>query len=178
MERREYQYGDYGDNNVIFSGLAGLALKSDKCKYRLNLLVIQNGESKAGVFDFIGSDQGSDFNAFQHGLDYSQRTFANVFLDGKHNMQDKGWRINWKAASTYSALKDPDVRFTRYEIKDDGSFRIGTEVGFPERIWRNLDEVSTTGAVNVTKNFNFLGECLQAAFWCPGHLQIPGIHHL
>ena len=120
MERREYQYGDYGENNVILSGLVGLALKSDKSKYRLNMLVIQNGESKAGVFDFIGSDQGSDFNAFQHGLDYSQRTFANIFLDGTHNMQDKGLRINWKAASTYSVLRDPDVRFTRYEITDDG----------------------------------------------------------
>ena len=156
MERREYQYGDYGENNVILSGLAGLALKSDKSKYRLNLLVIQNGESKAGVFDYIGSDQGSDFNAFQHGLDYSQRTFANIFLDGTHNNQEKGWRINWKVASTYSALRDPDVRFTRYEITDDGSTRIGTEVGFPERIWRNLDEISTTGAVDATKNFSFL----------------------
>lgn len=156
MERREFQYGDYGVNNVLLSGLAGLALKTDKSKYRLNLLLIQNGESKAGIFDFIGSDQGSDFNAFQHGLDYSQRTFANVFLDGNHTSLDKGWKINWKLASTYSLLKDPDVRFTRYEINDDGSFRIGTEVGFPERIWRNLDEISSTGAFNMTKNFNFL----------------------
>ena len=156
MERREYQKGNYGENNVLLSGLVGLALKSDKSKYRLNMLVIQNGESKAGVFDFIGSDQGSDFNAFQHGLDYSQRTFANVFLDGTHNKQDKGWRINWKVASTYSSLKDPDVRFARYEITDGGSYRIGTEVGFPERIWRNLDEIGTTGAVDATKNFILL----------------------
>ena len=156
MERREFQYGDFGVNNVLVSGLAGLALKTNKSKYRLNLLLIQNGESKAGIFDFTGSDQGSDFNAFQHGLDYSQRTFANVFLDGNHTNLDKGWKINWILASTYSLLKDPDVRFTRYEINDDGSFRIGTEVGFPERIWRNLDEISTSGVFNMTKNFNFL----------------------
>lgn len=156
MERREFQYGDYGVNQVLLSGLAGLALKTNTSKYRLNLLLIQNGESKAGIFDFIGSDQGSDFNAFQHGLDYSQRTFANVFLDGKHTHLDKGWKINWKLASTYSLLKDPDIRFTRYEINDDGSFRIGTEVGFPERIWRNLDEISTSGVLNMTKDFTIL----------------------
>lgn len=154
MERREFQYGDFGVNNVLLSGLAGLALKTNKSKYRLNLLVIQNGESKAGIFDFIGSDQGSDFNAFQHGLDYSQRTFANVFLDGNHTNLDRGWKINWKLASTHSLLKDPDVRFTRYEIISEDSYRIGTEVGFPERIWRNLDEISSTGAFNMTKNFN------------------------
>ena len=125
MERREFQYGDFGVNNVLLSGLAGLALKTNKSKYRLNLLLIQNGESKAGVFDFIGSDQGSDFNAFQHGLDYSQRTFANVFLDGNHTNLDKGWKINWKLASTYSLLRDPDVRFTRYEIND---YRTKTEL--------------------------------------------------
>ena len=156
MERREFQYGDFGVNNVVISGLGGLALKTNKSKYRLNLLLIQNGESKAGIFDFIGSDQGSDFNAFQHNLDYSQRTFANAFLDGNHTNLDKGWKINWKLASTYSLLKDPDVRFTRYEINDDGSYRIGTEVGFPERIWRGLDEISSTGAFNMTQNFNFL----------------------
>lgn len=156
MERREFQYGDYGVNNVLLSGLAGLALKTDKSKYRLNLLLIQNGESKAGIFDFIGSDQGSNFNAFQHGLDYSQRTFANVFLDGNHTSIDKGLKINWIASSTYSLLRDPDIRFTRYEINDDGSYRIGTEVGFPERIWRNLDEISTTGAFNLSRDFNFL----------------------
>ena len=48
--------------------------------------------------------------AFQHGLDYSQRTFANVFLDGNHTNLDKGWKINWKLSSTYSLLKDPDIQ--------------------------------------------------------------------
>ncbi len=164
MGRREFQYGDYGANNVLVSGLAGLALKTNKSKYRLNLLLIQNGETKAGIFDFIGSDQGSDFNAFQHGLDYSQRTFANVFLDGNHTNLDKGWKINWILSSTYSLLKDPDIRFSRYEINDDGSYRIGTEVGFPERIWRNLDEISTSGAINMTKNFKFRANASKVHF--------------
>lgn len=155
MERREYQIGDYGVNSVIWSGLGGLALKTSHSKYRLNLLYIQNGESKAGVFDFIGSDQGSDFNAYQHGLDYSQRSLAHLLLDGNHHKSDRNLKINWKLASTYSILNDPDVRFTRYQVLNDNSVRIGTEVGFPERIWRDLKEINTSGVLNMSKNFNF-----------------------
>ncbi len=155
MERREYQIGDYGVNSVIWSGLGGLALKTSHSKYRLNLLYIQNGESKAGVFDYIGSDQGSDFNAYQHGLDYSQRSLAHLLLDGNHHKSERNLKINWKLASTYSILNDPDVRFTRYQVLNDNSVRIGTEVGFPERIWRDLKEINTSGVLNMSKNFNF-----------------------
>jgi outer membrane receptor protein involved in Fe transport len=155
MVRREYQSGSYGVNNVLLSGLAGVAIKTSHSKIRLNLLHIQNGESKAGTFDFVGSDQGSDFNAFQHGLDYNQRSLTHLLLEGNHMKSEKGMRINWKLASTYSVLSDPDVRFTRYEVIEDGSLRIGTEVGFPERIWRNLNEINTTGLINLTKNFEF-----------------------
>ena len=89
------------------------------------------------------------------GLDYSERSFTLLLLDGNHTNLDKGLRINWKLAFTYSILYDPDIRFTRYEVIDDGSLRIGTEVGFPERIWRNLNEINTTALVNVTKDFQF-----------------------
>lgn len=164
MERREYQIGNFGVNSVLWSGLAGLALKTFHSKYRLNLLYIQNGESKAGVFDFVGSDQGSDFNAYQHGLDYSQRSLAHLLLDGNHMTPEKDLKINWKLASTYSILDDPDVRFTRYQVLDDNSVRIGTEVGFPERIWRDLKEINTSGVLKVAKGFNFLGSASKLNF--------------
>lgn len=156
MDRREYQIGNFGVNTVLLSGLAGFTVKTDRSKIRMNLLHIQNGESKAGVFDFVGSDQGSDFTAIQHGLDYSQRSLSHLLLDGNHTNSEKDQKINWKLAGTYSRLNDPDVRFTRYEITDNGSLRIGTEVGFPERIWRELDEISATGLFNYTKGIQFL----------------------
>lgn len=156
MERREYQLGSYGVNTVLLSGLAGVAIKTNSSKIRINLMHIQNGESKAGVFDFEGSDQGSDFTAIQHGLDYSQRSLSHLFIDGNHNNTEKKRKINWKVAGTYSKLDDPDIRFTRYEVNDDGALRIGTEVGFPERIWRELDEINTSGLFNYTKGFSFL----------------------
>lgn len=156
MDVREFQKGDYGVSNVLLSGLAGFALKTKKSKYRINLMHIQNGESKAGIFDFKGSDQGSIFEALQHNLDYSQRSLTNLLLAGTHKFSGSKWDLEWKASPTLAKMNDPDVRFTRYENRD-GKWAIGTEVGFPERIWRSLQEVDLAGLVNLTKEYDFRG---------------------
>jgi hypothetical protein len=156
MEVREFQIGNYGVNNILLSGLAGFAVKTKKSKYRINLMHLQNGESKAGIFDFSGSDQGSIFNALQHNLDYSQRSLTNLLIAGEHNFSDARWHLEWKLSPTLAMMEDPDVRFTRYEDRD-GDWAIGTEVGFPERIWRELDEMDLAGIVNITRDFEFAG---------------------
>jgi hypothetical protein len=138
LDVRESQIGNYGVSNVLIGGIAGIALKSDASKYKINLLHLQNGESKAGVFDFIGSDQGSDFTAFQHNLEYNQRSLTNLLLNGSHYLQDGKWEIDWKISPTKSSIKDPDIRFTR--IKNDAGLSVSTESGLPERIWRTLEE--------------------------------------
>lgn len=152
MDQREFTFGDYGVNNVLIGGLAGLALKTQKSKYSVNLLHLQNGETKAGVFDYIGSDKGSVFTAFQHNLEYSQRELTNLLLSGKHFFSDRNWEVEWKLSPTRSKIEDPDVRFTRYETRGE-SFSIGTETGFPERIWRELDETNLVGQINLVKDF-------------------------
>ncbi|MCB2221175.1 MAG: TonB-dependent receptor [Bacteroidetes bacterium] len=156
MEVREFQIGNYGVSNVLLSGLAGFAIKTKKSKYRINLMHLQNGESKAGIFDFRGSDQGSIFNALQHNLDYSQRSLTNLLIAGEHNFSHARWHLEWKLSPTLAMMEDPDVRFTRYEDRD-GDWAIGTEVGFPERIWRELDEIDLAGILNISRDFEFLG---------------------
>jgi hypothetical protein len=158
MEKREFQIGDYGVNNVLMSGLAGIALKTKSSKYRLNFLHLQNGESKAGIFDYEKSNQGTEFNGFQHNLEYSQRSLTNILLSGRHILKN-GWETEWKLSPTISGMEDPDIRFTRYVISDnDSSVGIGTESGFPERIWRELNEVNYSGLIQVNKEFNFRGK--------------------
>jgi hypothetical protein len=92
LEVREFQKGDFGVENVLLSGLAGFAVKTRNSKYRINLLHLQNGESKAGVFNYTGSDQGSNFTGFQHNLEYSQRSLTNLLIDGKtfHKRSEMG----------------------------------------------------------------------------------------
>lgn len=158
LEIREFQKGDFGVRSVLAGALAGVALKTKSSKYRLNLLHLQNGESKAGIFDYTGSDQGSNFEGFQHNLEYSQRSLTNILLDGKHSFSAGGLEINWKLSPTISMIKDPDARFVRY-IEGNGNRKlINTESGFPERIWRDLSEKNLAGQIHVSKKFSFKGE--------------------
>ncbi len=164
MEQREHQIGNYGTDDVLLSGMLGFAIKTLKSKYRINLLHLQNGESEAGIFDYSGSDQGSVFDAVQHGLDYNQRALSNILIDGSHNLYETGWNVNWKISPTLSRLYNPDIRFSRYELMDGGGYGIGTEVGFPERIWRDLEEVSLAGLFHVTKKTQVFGRKAKLLF--------------
>ena len=153
MDVRERQTGDYGVNNVLASAMAGIALKSNTAKYTLNVTHIQNGESKAGIFDYYNGDQGAIFEGFQHNLEYSQRSLTSAQLIGAYDFQESGWSWDWGIAPSFSSIEDPDVRFTRYEQKAN-SLAISSESGFPERIWRDLQERNLTGKLNASKKFD------------------------
>lgn len=155
MEMRSLQTGSFGVNNVLLNSMIGIGLRTKKSKIALNLLHIQNGESKSGVFDYLGNNQGSNFNAFQHNLEYTQRSMTYAQLLGNHDMgKNENWDLEWKIAPTLSIIKNPDIRFTRYRVEESG-YSIGTETGFPERIWRNLREINLAGDVNATWNFKW-----------------------
>lgn len=153
MDRREYQQGDMGHQNAMWTVLAGFAVKTQNSKFRINGLHIQRGESVAAIFDpYIASDQGSDFEGFQHNLEYHEKSLTNLFLSGKHNLPESKWTIEWKISPTLSKIYSPDIRFTRYVYR--GSIlSIGTESGFPERIWRELDEENLPVVAHITKKF-------------------------
>ena len=156
LDRRELQTGNYGANNVLVSALATLAYKSDRAKYKLNLLHLQNGESRAGIFNFVNTDQGANFEALQHNLEYNQRALTNLLLSGDHYPGGGVWEIGWKVSPTLSGISDPDIRFTRIRT-DGGAKTIGTESGLPERIWRELKETNVSGKLDLTRKFSFNG---------------------
>lgn len=151
---RAQTVGNYGVNNVFLSGLAGFAIKTKNSKFRINYIHLQNGESKAGIFDFTSRDVGSEFDAFQHTLLYTQRSLSNLLIDGKHSFNDSKWEVVWKLSPTISKIEDPDIRFTRYAYGAT-DLVIGTESGFPERTWRDLEEINLGGVLHITKKFKF-----------------------
>ncbi len=163
MEPREFQKGNFGVNNVLLGGLAGVALKRERSKYRLDFLHLQNGESKAGIFDFQNTQQGAIFTGFQHNLEYSERGLTNILLNGEHFNRNGRWKLEWKISPTRSKITDPDVRFTRYEYENNG-LRISTEAGFPQRIWRFLEENNLVAQVGATKDYNFRGSPANVRF--------------
>jgi hypothetical protein len=127
---REYRKGDLGVENVFLSGLAGFALKTKASKFRLYLMHLQNGESNAGIFTQNTNNLGTTWDGFQHSLNYSQRSLSNVLLDGKHVLGDNKFEIVWKLSPTISKMNDPDIRFTRYVVRDDGATEIGMNLVF------------------------------------------------
>lgn len=149
LEPLERQKGDFGVNNVLLGGMAGIALKTDASKYKLNILHLQNGESKAGTFAFQNTNLGANFEATQYNLEYSQRALTSLLLSGTHFFNGRDWEVNWKIAPTLSSIEDPDIRFTRFRQPTNN---ISTEVGLPARIWRSLQEENLSGKGDITRN--------------------------
>lgn len=160
---RSQTIGNYGVNNVFLTGLAGFAIKTKSSKFRINYIHLQNGESKAGIFDFTSRDVGSEFDAFQHTLLYTQRSLSNLLLDGKHSFNDSKWEVVWKLSPSISKIEDPDIRFTRYAYGAN-DLVIGTESGFPERVWRDLEEINLGGVLHISKKFKFIEQDAKLKF--------------
>lgn len=161
----QIQKGDYGVRNVLTSAMAGVAIKKDNVKYKLNVVHLQNGESKAGIFDYTDSNVGTTFQAKQYNLDYSERGLTNVLLSGKHMFDANDLELEWKVSPTRSTISDPDVRFTRFRILDgEIDPRISTEVGLPQRIWRNLEEYNVASNLAFTKKYQLFDEDAKLKF--------------
>jgi hypothetical protein len=164
LNRRDYRIGDFGVNNAFLSGLAGFALKTKNSKFRIYALHLQNGESKAGYFDYEATSLGTTFDAFQHALSYSERSLTNLLVDGKHKLADGSWNIEWKLSPSISRITEPDIRFTRYTSQPNDPYVISSESGFPERNWRYLDETDLAGVLHISKEFKFLGRDAKIKF--------------
>ncbi|MEL4306699.1 TonB-dependent receptor [Joostella sp. CR20] len=146
------QRGDLGKNNVLASALAGLSFKTKRSKYRLNLLHIQNGEKRAAVFD-QRTEISNAIDVVKDNLEYTQRSVSNLLLSGKHTSQDASFITEWSVAPTLSKVNDKDVRLTTFIVQPDG-YSISSDAGFPNRLWRNLEEVNAVGKLDFTKNYN------------------------
>ncbi|WP_297338255.1 TonB-dependent receptor [Algoriphagus sp.] len=163
LEPLERQMGDYGVNNVMLGGMAGIAMKTDASKFRLTYLHLQNGESKAGEFDFVNTNLGANFEAKQYNIEYSERSLRSILLGGSHYLKGNQWEIDWKVAPTLSTMDDPDIRFTRFRLPNN---TVSTEVGLPTRIWRELEEMNLVSKVDLTRRIT--------AFQSEGKLRFGG----
>ena len=145
------QRGDIGTNNVLASVLTGLSYKTLKSKYNLNFLHIQNGESRAALFD-QKTEISNAIDVVKDNLEYTERAITNVLLSGKNTSEDASFITEWKISPTYSRVYDKDVRLTTFIKLPDG-FTISSDAGFPNRIWRNLEEINAVGKVDFTKKY-------------------------
>lgn len=165
MDTADVKNGELGIQSVLWSALAGIALKSQNSKLRLYFLRLQNGEKKASILDVYSNDVGSEYSGFQHNLEYNQRSITNALLDGKHNLGDGKWEIQWKFSPTFSRIYDPDIRFTRYVYgSTPEDLEINNESGSPTRIWRELTEENYSSVAHVNRDLQFMDEDAKIKF--------------
>lgn len=151
LDFSENQIGDLGKNEVLLSGLAGFTFKTEKSKYRLNFLHLQNGETTAGYFKQIKNFSDA-VTIYKDNLQYTQRSISNVLLSGKHYNDESSFTTEWKIAPTYSFIQDKDARVTPFEFNETtNTFSIRpSSAGSPRRIWRTLEEYNVVGKIDFT----------------------------
>ncbi|MFZ9046741.1 MAG: TonB-dependent receptor domain-containing protein [Cyclobacteriaceae bacterium] len=160
------QNGNLGVQNVLLSALVGTAIKTDRHKVSFNYMRLQNGETRAGIFDqeeFI-----NQVNTLRKdNLEYSQRSIENFLVSGKHTNKDASLEVEWKFAPTKSSIQDKDLRVTPFRT-DGGTPSVEpSESGDPTRIWRDLTEENYVGRLDMTKKYSlFAGEAkFKAGFY-------------
>ncbi|WP_349664852.1 carboxypeptidase-like regulatory domain-containing protein [Cellulophaga lytica] len=164
MEPDRKQKGDIAVDNVLTSILGGLALKTSKSKYKLNLLHIQNGETTNGFFD-VATLLFDNVSGVRDNIEYTQRSISNALIAGTHSNVDASWVYDWKLSPTYSVVKDKDVRFTTFAYNDLGDLVINeSSLGAPTRIWRDLEEINLAGKFDITKKHELFGKSAKLLF--------------
>lgn len=156
------QYGDLGQNNVLVSALAGLTYKTERSKYTLNLLHLQNGESRTALFDQT-TEISNAIQTVKDNLEYTQRSVSNVLFGGKHTSKNGTFTTDWKIAPTLSKSEDKDVRLTTFIVRE-GEYSISADAGFPNRIWRSLEEVNAVAKIDFTKKYQFFNRAASLKF--------------
>lgn len=154
------QKGEVSEDATLLGGLAGIAYKTQKSKFRLTGTRLQSGTKRAGIFniDNDGAAVGqSGYKAVSHNLEYNQRSLTNFLLAGDHALGGDKWHIDWKLSPTWSTSHDPDIRRTAFTTTNPESptFLAGAG-GNPSRIWRYLDEVNASAKVDVARNYKIM----------------------
>ena len=143
--------GALSQNNVLWSGLMGLALKGRTFKITTQLFHTQNGEKSASSrFEKDGfDDQESQFTA----LTYSQRSITNLLLTSKFNINNLD--LEFKNSTTLSKIIDPDLRVTQLEVSNGALPALSGGGGSSsDRLWRNLNELNESLNFDITYSFS------------------------
>jgi len=162
--------GSEGINNVILNGMVGLTYKTDTSKFKLNILHIQNGESSAGTFNQVISQDGVGGGLeplSKNALTYTERSVTNLLVSGTHRLStdENAFNLNWKFSPTFSKVMDKDHRITPLQQSGEGDYFISPSAStFPIQLWRNLIEENWVGKIDLDKTINLFGQQAKLKF--------------
>ena len=154
LEPNRLQSGSLGTNNVLLNGLLGLSYKRGNSKYNLNVLHIQNGESRASIQTQINS--GDVFStSIRNNIAFTERAITNILFAGKNSFKEGKWILEYKASPTFSSVNDRDLRSTPFLVDENNNGDVSlvlddAEAGDVTRIFRTLQDVTLVGKADVT----------------------------
>lgn len=128
--------GDLSSDDVLWSGLASIAVKSKKSTIGTTFLNIQNGVKSALKRERNNTSLNNPTKLYNDILTYTERHMFDNITYGKHQLGKL--RLNWTNSIIFSSQYEPDYRETAIN-EDDGQlgFRNG---GLINRFWRDLNE--------------------------------------
>lgn len=147
--------GLLGREEKFVNLLTGVTYSGTQSKYKLNFLLIQNGESnvRQGGFSEFVSD---DFYGLGNFITYTQRTIISVPFSAKFNLNEGISSLEFKANATKALVDDKDFKITVFEILSDDRYALSPNgAGLPQRIWRDLDESVYNAKLDYTTKMNF-----------------------
>lgn len=154
------QQGAVTERNALLGGLAGFAYKTNRSKYKLMAMHLQNGEKRAAQFfiDDNGSAVGkSGFFGGSDNLEFSQRGVTNLMLNGEHTSANKKFTVDWRVSPTLSNIDEPDIRKTAFTYTSSDTVFSAGAAGNPGRIWRYLDEINVVSKVDFKNEYTLFG---------------------
>lgn len=168
LVRSTTQNGIVAENNVLLGGVAGVAYKNGRSKFKLTGMRLQNGESRSANFKIDNSESApgqSGYIGESYNLAYSERSITNFLLNGTHYFDKTDWEVDWRVSPTFSTMNDPDLRRTTFTIRSNGDYIFNAGAGgFPSRTWRYMDEMNLVSRVNVTGNYSLFGNPAKVKF--------------
>lgn len=154
LDKRAETTGALGINEVLWSGLAGAAMKFKNHKLSATFVHSQNGVGKAA--DYISQDfDETNATLYKDAIEYSQKSVTNILFAGKHSIKDNKWEIDWKISPTFSKILEPDVRSTRLSYDKDTevfSLQLGDGAGI-DRYFRTLNEYNIATNLDFTMDY-------------------------
>ncbi len=159
--------GRVGSKSSLVGILGGIAYKTNRSKYTLNLMRIQNGVSRASIYSLDNNGAGGTASGYigeSNNLEYNERTVNNLLLSGNHLFNKSNWEIEWGLSPTFSQADDPDIRQAPFTFTPTDTLFNPGGAGIPNRIWRSLSEFNNSSRLDFHKKFKALDRDAKLSF--------------
>ncbi|KAA3641077.1 MAG: TonB-dependent receptor, partial [Bacteroidetes bacterium] len=151
----------YADNRssdeVLWSAIASATLKLNKAN-KISFSFLHNQSGSTTTRDQKGYLYLENLGYEEKTLAYMQRQLDVTQVNGKHGFGENGkFELNWAGALSFAKMDQPDLRFLNNAFEEIGGttvYSIQPSIGLiPTRYWRNLDELTFNGKVDLKYNF-------------------------